>query len=551
MSETTSPDWWRGCVIYQVYPRSYQDTSGDGIGDIRGIITRLGHIASLGADAIWLSPFFKSPMADFGYDVSDYCDVDPMFGTLSDFDELVELAHAKGIKIIIDQVISHSSDQHHWFKESRASRDNAKADWYIWADPKPDGTAPNNWLSVFGGPAWEWDSTRRQYYMHNFLASQPDLNFHNADLQNAILDTVRFWLDRGVDGFRLDTVNFYVHDKQLRDNPPLSSSTEDGNFMGVDAPDTNPYGFQDHLYDKSQPENIVFLQRFRALLNEYEGRTTVGEVGDGRRSLKTVAAYTDGGDKLHMCYTFDMLGSEFSAEHFRRSISNFQSVVKDGWVCWAFSNHDVERHVSRWMQDGDDAEHVARFAITMLSSFRGSICLYQGEELGLEEAEIAFEDLTDPYGIRFWPAYKGRDGCRTPMVWSRQAANGGFSDAARSWLPVPESHYHLAVDQQIHVAGSVLHHYRATLAFRKAHSVLTKGTMTFLEPDGEVLAFVRGEGEGRMLFALNLGRQPVSWSPPAHLKALKPAHMPGFSPAWDGDTVKLQGLDVFCAHVVN
>ncbi|MBU2487425.1 MAG: alpha-glucosidase, partial [Alphaproteobacteria bacterium] len=328
VSETISSDWWRGCVIYQVYPRSYQDTSGDGIGDIRGIIERLDHIASLGVDAIWLSPFFKSPMADFGYDVSDYCDVDPMFGTLSDFDELVELAHAKGIRIIIDQVISHSSDQHPWFRESRSSRDNAKADWYVWADPKPDGTAPNNWLSIFGGPAWEWDSTRRQYYMHNFLASQPDLNFHNSDLQNAILDTVKFWLDRGVDGFRLDTVNFYVHDKLLRDNPPLSLSTEDGNFMGVDAPDTNPYGFQDHLYDKSQPENIVFLQRLRALLDQYEGRTTVGEVGDGRRSLKTVAAYTNGGDKLHMCYTFDMLSAEFSAEHFRRSIANFQSVVK-------------------------------------------------------------------------------------------------------------------------------------------------------------------------------------------------------------------------------
>jgi glycosidase len=382
VSETIPTDWWRGCVIYQVYPRSYQDTSGDGIGDLRGVIRRLDHIASLGVDAIWLSPFFKSPMADFGYDVADFCDVDPMFGTLSDFDELVELAHARGLKIIIDQVISHSSDQHPWFRESRSSRDNAKADWYIWADPKPDGTAPNNWLSIFGGPAWEWDTVRRQYYMHNFLASQPDLNFHNPDLQNAILDTVRFWLDRGVDGFRLDTVNFYVHDKHLRDNPPLSKNAEDGNFMGVDAPDTNPYGFQDHLYDKSQPENIVFLQRLRALLNEYEGRTTVGEVGDGRRSLKTVAAYTNGGDKLHMCYTFDMLGGEFSAEHFRRSISNFQSVVQDGWVCWAFSNHDVERHVSRWMREGDDAEHLARFAITMLSSFRGSICLYQGEELG-------------------------------------------------------------------------------------------------------------------------------------------------------------------------
>jgi len=546
VSTTVSSDWWRGCVIYQVYPRSYQDTSGDGIGDIRGIIRRLDHIASLGVDAIWLSPFFKSPMADFGYDVSDYCDVDPMFGTLSDFDELVELAHAKGLKIIIDQVISHSSDQHTWFKQSRSSRDNAKADWYVWADPKPDGTAPNNWLSIFGGPAWEWDTVRRQYYMHNFLASQPDLNFHNADLQDAILDTVRFWLDRGVDGFRLDTVNFYVHDKLLRDNPPLSRSAEDGNFMGVDAPDTNPYGFQDHLYDKSQPENIVFLQRLRALLNEYEGRATVGEVGDGRRSLKTVAAYTNGGDKLHMCYTFDMLGGEFSAEHFRRSISNFQSVVQDGWVCWAFSNHDVERHVSRWMQEGDDPEHLARFAITMLSSFRGSICLYQGEELGLEEAEIAFEDLTDPYGIRFWPAYKGRDGCRTPMVWEKDAANAGFSDAARTWLPVPESHRAHAVDQQEKVHGSVLNYYRTMLAFRKSHPALIDGDMIFIETNKDVLAFIRQTAEQRLVIVLNLHRDPQSVTLPDNLAVREVLHLPGCAGGIHDGVVTLRGLDGFC-----
>lgn len=546
MSKTISPDWWRGCVIYQVYPRSYQDTSGDGIGDIRGIIERLDHIASLGVDAIWLSPFFKSPMADFGYDVSDYCDVDPMFGTLSDFDELIGLAHAKGLKIIIDQVISHSSDQHGWFKESRSSRDNPKADWYVWADPKPDGTAPNNWLSIFGGPAWEWDTARRQYYMHNFLASQPDLNFHNPDVQNAILDTVRFWLDRGVDGFRLDTVNFYVHDKLLRDNPPLSLNAEDGNFMGVDAPDTNPYGFQDHLYDKSQPENIVFLQRVRTLLNEYEGRTTVGEVGDGRRSLKTVAAYTNGGDKLHMCYTFDMLGGEFSAEHFRRSIANFQSVVKDGWVCWSFSNHDVERHVSRWLQEGDDAEHLARFAITMLSSFRGSICLYQGEELGLEEAEIAYEDLTDPYGIRFWPAYKGRDGCRTPMVWEKNAAHAGFSDAARTWLPVPEGHLRHAADQQEKVFGSVLNYYRSMLAFRKSHPALIDGDMIFIETNKDVLAFIRETPEQRLVIVLNLHREPQSVILPDNLVVREVLHLPGCAGGIHDGVVTLRGLDGFC-----
>lgn len=270
-------DWWKGAVIYQVYPRSFQDTTGDGYGDLAGVTKRLPYIASLGVDAIWLSPFFTSPMADMGYDVSDYCNVDPMFGTLADFDALMAEAHRLGLKVIIDQVISHTSDKHPWFVDSRASRINSKADWYVWANPKPDGTAPTNWLSVFGGPAWEWDGVRKQYYMHSFLASQPDLNFHNPEVQDAVLETVRFWLERGVDGFRLDTVNHYFHDKLLRDNPPL---VDDESF-GLDASDVNPYGMQDHLYDKTRPENVAFLKRFRALLDDYEGRATVGEVGMG------------------------------------------------------------------------------------------------------------------------------------------------------------------------------------------------------------------------------------------------------------------------------
>jgi len=261
-------DWWRGAIIYQIYPRSYQDSSGDGIGDLPGIVKRLPYIASLGVDAIWISPFFKSPMKDFGYDVSDYCDVDPMFGTLADFDELVTTAHGLGLKVMIDQVLSHTADNHEWFVESRASRDNAKSDWYVWSDPKPDGTPPNNWLSIFGGSAWQWDSRREQYYLHNFLTSQPDLNFHNNDVQDALLDVCRFWLDRGVDGFRLDTINFYFADKKLRDNPALTSI----------APSVKPYNHQRHVYSKNQPENIAFLERFRALLDEYPAATSVGEV---------------------------------------------------------------------------------------------------------------------------------------------------------------------------------------------------------------------------------------------------------------------------------
>ncbi len=538
-------DWWRGAVIYQVYPRSFQDSCATGSGDLNGITSRLAHIASLGVDAVWLSPFFKSPMADMGYDVSDYCDVDPMFGTLADFDALMAEAHRLGLKIIIDQVISHTSDQHQWFNESRASRDNAKAEWYVWADPKPDGTAPNNWLSIFGGPGWEWDGVRRQYYMHNFLTSQPDLNFHNPEVQDALLDTVRFWLDRGVDGFRLDTVNFYFHDKQLRDNPPLVKV--DG-ATSADAPESNPYSFQNHLYDKTQPENIAFLKRFRSLLDSYSNRASVGEVGDGNRSLKTVAAYTRGNDLLHMCYTFDLLSPDFSARHIRACVEASEAGVKDGWFCWAFSNHDVVRHGSRFADEGDDRMRIAKLAITLLASLRGSICLYQGEELGLGEADLAFEDLQDPYGIRFWPAFKGRDGCRTPMVWESVKPFAGFS-TVKPWLPVPYEQAALAVDTQNDVHGSVLTHYRDVLALRKSHACLRDGDFEFVETNQDLLAFKRTKGNESMLFVYNLTRQPLDFIFPDTVKPKEVLAFNGFSPTVTGNMVSLDGMDVFAAVV--
>ncbi|WP_112605611.1 alpha-glucosidase family protein [Rhizobium sp. WW22] len=543
-NKAAGADWWRGAVIYQVYPRSFQDTDANGLGDIRGITRRLPHIAALGVDAIWLAPFFTSPMADMGYDVADYCDVDPIFGTLADFDEMMTAAHDLGLKVIIDQVISHTSDRHPWFVESRASRDNPKADWYVWADPKPDGTAPNNWLSIFGGPGWEWDGVRRQYYQHNFLTSQPDLNFHNLEVQDAVLSAVKFWLDRGVDGFRLDTVNYYFCDKKLRDNPPALVATG-----GLDAPESNPYGMQNHLYDKTQPENISFLRRFRALLDQYEDRATVGEVGDGARSLQTVAAYTSGGDKLHMCYTFDLLGPDFTPAHFRRCVSDFQDNVVDGWVCWAFSNHDVQRHVSRFAKTEEEQPRVAKLAISLLSTLRGSICLYQGEELGLPEAELAFEDLRDPYGIRFWPAFKGRDGCRTPMPWEAGRAHAGFTTADKSWLPVPYQHAALAVDKQEADEHSVLHHYRQTLAFRAEHPVLRDGDMTFLDTEEDVLAFTRSKGGETLLFIFNLSRKPVKIALSKYIKLGKTIAMPGFGTADAGATVALAALDVYCGRV--
>ena len=479
-------------------------------------------------------------MADMGYDVSDYCAVDPMFGSIEDFDCMVAEAHRLGLKLIIDQVLSHTSDQHDWFRQSRASRDNAKADWYVWADAKPDGTAPNNWLSVFGGPAWEWDGGRKQYYLHNFLASQPDLNFHNRDVQDALLETVRFWLERGVDGFRLDTVNYYFHDRKLRNNPPLPR-----NRPGF-VLDVNPYGHQQHLHDKTQPENLAFLERFRALIDEYGGRMAVGEVGDEDRSLATVAAYTSGGDKLQMCYTFDLLGPQFSAAHVRKCVSAFEAAVADGWICWAFSNHDVMRHVSRWTEPGGDPDKVAKFAIELLISLRGSICLYEGEELGLEEAELAFEDLRDPYGIRFWPAFKGRDGCRTPMVWESGQPNAGFT-TGKPWLPIPEAHRLRAADVQEADAASVLAHYRRALAFRRGHPALVAGAIEFLEAEDDVLAFVRSDEGEKLLCVFNFASAAAQWAVPRGWVTLEIIESRGAR--LDGSTLALDGLSSCFARI--
>jgi alpha-glucosidase len=514
-------DWWRGAVIYQIYPRSYQDHNGDGVGDLVGIAERLDYVARLGVDAIWLSPFFTSPMKDFGYDVSNYRDVDPVFGSLGDFDRLIEKAHALGLKVIIDQVISHSSDKHSWFQESRMSRTNERHDWYVWADPKPDGTPPNNWLSIFGGSAWTWDGRRMQYYLHNFLASQPDLNFHNPAVQDAVLSDMRFWLERGVDGFRLDTVNFYFCSLGLESNPVVKPE----DFNASTAPAVNPYNFQEHVYDKSQPENLAFLKRLRALMDEYPGRTTVGEIGDSQHQLEIMAQYTSGTDKLHMAYTFDYLGGAFDAGHFRKAIDLTEKDAPEGWICLAFSNHDVVRHVSRWAAQADK-DAFARLTATMLLTMRGSVCLYQGEELGLTEAELSFEDLVDPYGIEFWPEFKGRDGCRTPMVWQANAPMGGFTTAPRAWLPVPSDHLLKAPDIQEQQNDSLLHHYRATLSFRKQHPALVKGTIATLDaPDG-VLMFTRESGDEKLLCAYNMTENAVTVPLPGGL-AVRGIDAPG------------------------
>lgn len=521
-------DWWRGGVIYQVYPRSFLDSNDDGIGDLPGVLAKLDYIASLNVDAIWLSPFFTSPMKDFGYDVSDYRGVDPIFGTLDDFRVLVAAAHERGLRIIIDQVLNHCSDQHPWFAESRTSRSNDKADWFVWADPNPDGTPPNNWLSVFGGSAWTWEGRRKQYYLHNFLASQPDLNFHCEAVQQQLLDDMEFWLQLGVDGFRLDAANFYFHDQALRNNPPNLDIREGGIGVRVD----NPYAYQRHLYDKTQPQNLDFLRRLRALLERYPGTATVAEIGCDD-SLRTMAAYTSGGDTLHMAYSFDLLTAQCSPAFIRHTIESIERELSDGWPCWSVGNHDVVRVMSRWALAGEESPARGRLLMALLLSLRGSVCLYQGEELGLPEAELAYEDLVDPYGIRFWPEFKGRDGCRTPMPWSRDGAHAGFS-SERPWLPLDERHRALAVDVQEADAASMLNSYRRFLAWRQEQPLLIDGDIQVRYHDDDLLVFERRLGEQAWLCLFNLGDRERRYDLPLMVEPLEgvPSSTAEFLGSW-------------------
>ncbi len=495
----TQPEpWWRGAVIYQIYPRSFLDTNGDGIGDLPGITAKLDYVASLGVAGIWISPFFTSPMKDFGYDVADYCDVDPIFGTLAHADRLVAEAHARGLKVIIDQVYSHTSDEHAWFRESRSSRTNAKSDWFVWRDPKPDGTPPTNWQSVFGGPGWTWDARRQQYYMHNFLPSQPQLNVHNREVQDALLDAARFWLDRGVNGFRLDAINFSMFDPEFRDNPALAA----GNRRI-----TRPFDLQKHVHNMSHPDIPAFLERVRALTDSYDAVFTVAEIG-GPDPLGEMRAFTADEKRLNSAYSFDFLyAPDLSAARVIRAQSNWTGGAEQGWPSWAFSNHDAPRCISRWFGGDPRAEH-AKLTNALLLALRGNPILYQGEELGLPQGEVAYEDLQDPEAIANWPLTLGRDGARTPIPWVRTAPNAGFSER-KPWLPVSPGHDALAVDQQEGDETSVLNFTRRLLAVRNAAPALRTGGVTFAQTDGDVLVFTRQDESETIVCAFNLGSRPA------------------------------------------
>ncbi len=504
ITDAGAAEWWRGAVVYQIYPRSFLDANGDGVGDLKGVLAGLDYVASLGVDAIWLSPFFTSPMDDFGYDVADYRDVDPIFGDLADFDAIVKKAHQLGLKVIIDQVYSHTSDRHAWFEESRRDRENKKAGWYVWADPKPDGSPPNNWQSVFGGGAWEWDARRRQYYLHNFLTSQPDLNLHNRDVQDALLDVARFWLDRGVDGFRLDALNFAMHDPRLRDNP---SAPRDGRML------SRPFDYQQHVYNRSHPDIPTFLERIRNVANEYDGIFTVAEVV-GDAPLEEMKAFTAAGRRLNSAYDFTFLyAAGISNDLVRLAVGAWDGGAGEGWPSWAFSNHDAPRAVSRWADD-KNRELAAKLYAMLLLTLRGNAFLYQGEELGLPQGNVPFERLQDPEAIANWPLTLGRDGARTPMPWDGAQPNAGFSPGD-PWLPIDPRHVACSVDAQERRADSALQFIRELIRVRRKSAALKTGDMEFIDDTNGALAYYRSAGDDVALCVFNLTSAAVRWKPSA------------------------------------
>ncbi len=491
--------WWRGAVIYQVYVRSFCDGNGDGQGDFAGLVSKLDYIKSLGVDAIWLSPIHPSPNRDWGYDVSDYENVHPDYGTLADFDALLAAAHGRGLKVLLDEVLCHTSDEHAWFQDSMQRGD--KSDWYVWADPKQDGTAPNNWLSAFGGPAWSYHPARRQHFHHKFLRQQPKLNWQNPDAQAAGLKVLDFWLERGADGYRLDVANAYLHDTLLRDNPPVPMQKR------TDATWADADNLQEHLYDCNLPENVQVLEKIRRTVEAHGDRFVFGEFSEGYERAGAYAAPDEG---LHGGYTFFMLRQRHLTPGFVTGNYALLAGHPRHWPVVSFSNHDVLRTVSRFggAPEGDPA--LAKMLLALLFSLKGTVCLYQGEELGLTEVDLKREQLRDPVGDLYYPVAKGRDGCRTPMPWDANAHEIGFT-TGKPWLPLGQTHRALAVSEQLSDANSPLLYCCKFLAARKRYRPLITGEMKFVPSPASILAFVRGEGDERVLCVFNMSRKAISF----------------------------------------
>jgi len=476
--------WWQDCIVYQIYPRSFQDSNGDGIGDLQGIIQRLEYIHSLGVGAIWLNPIFPSPMADFGYDISNYRGVDPLFGTMADAELLIEKAHGLSLKVIFDLVLNHTSDKHPWFLESRQSRKSEKADYYIWSD-----TVPNNWKGAFGGKGWTFDKQRGQYYFHSFLPQQPDLNWRNSDTVDSIFAEVSFWLEKGVDGFRLDVINSIIKDEALRDNPRIIGGRP------------RPYDMQRHIFDRNRPESHSKVKMLRKLVDTFPDRMLVGEIMVENPGEPELAASYQGrtGDELNLSFDFSLITTGFTAQKWQRSAKRwYEAVGMHRTPVWVLNNHDVSRSISRFSNNEQKARLASFFQFTQ----RGAIFIYYGEELGLRDSSVCRKDMQDPLGRRYWPIHKGRDPQRGPMVWN-VGGNHGFTDG-EPWLPFAKHANLYAVEKQETEQDSMLSFYRSLIGLRTKEPALSQGVCLFLEQKNtNLMVYTRTLEETQFLVVLN------------------------------------------------
>ncbi len=485
--------WWQRGIVYQIYPRSFQDSNGDGVGDLRGILSHLHYLAALGVDAIWLSPIYPSPMRDFGYDVSDYTGVHPMFGSLADLDRLIDETHRRGMRIILDFIPNHTSDEHPWFVDSRASRSSPKRDWYIWRDPAPDGGPPNNWLSHFGGSGWQLDHHTGQYYYHAFLATQPDLNWRNPRVRAVMHSILRFWLDRGIDGFRVDVLWLLIKDDEFRDNPPNPAW----------KPGDHPLHRQVMLYTADRPEVHDVVAGLRRIVDEYEDRVLIGEIYLPVERL--VAYYGANLQGAHLPFNFQLLESTWNARGLARLIDEYERALPPGgWPNWVLGNHDRPRIATRIGVDQ------ARVAAVLLLTLRGTPTLYYGDEIGMLNVEIPADRVEDPLEKNIPGLGLGRDPCRTPMQWSAHD-NAGFT-SGRPWLPVDDDYAIVNVDAQSADPTSILTLYRKLIGLRREHAALAYGEYQAVATTGDLLAYIRKHETQRFLMALNLGAEPYAVS---------------------------------------
>jgi len=481
--------WWERGIIYQIYPRSFKDSDGNGIGDLRGIYEKLDYLQWLGVDAVWISPVYPSPMKDFGYDVSNYTDIDPIFGTMADFHALEDEIHRRSLKLIMDFVPNHTSDQHPWFIESRSSRDNPKRDWYIWCDPAPEGGPPNNWLSNFGGSAWTFDERTGQYYYHSFLPEQPDVNWRNPDLMHAMFDVLRFWLDRGVDGFRVDVIYHIVKDEHFRDNPPNPDY----------QPGENPYHEFLSTYTADRPEVHDIIAGMREVLDAYRDRVLIGEIYLPLERL--VAYYGASGRGTHLPFNFQLIQLPWHAQVIREAIDNYEAALPEyGWPNWVLGNHDKPRLASRV------GPAQARIAAMLLLTLRGTPTLYYGDEIGMHNVPIPPEKVQDPFEKNVPGMGLGRDPARTPMQWDA-TEHAGFSQA-EPWLPVGKDYRTVNVEVERNDPHSMLTLYHELIALRRREPALAVGSYSSVPAPHELLAYRRQHGNRQLMIVLNFGHNP-------------------------------------------